>query len=331
MAVGVIDRLEVVDIQNHHCKIPPRSGGAICHAFQMGQGVAAVEQPGQLVGDSGLQPAAHGVAQPVLLVFVLQQGVDPVGNFARVRGCGHNIIGPQIKHHRRHIVCAFGKAHQQGCVPCFGSAAQLRDQFVDLRLVQAQRGFGRIGGVDHEHVWKRVQVKTGQQLLRRDAVAAAPLARHQLGAIHLRRVRAGRDDRDFAGRHEGLLRLGKAERAFCIVAQAQFRLCVLGAQQAAYPRLQDIIAQRFGQQIIRARLKCGDTGLRRVELTGRDDRDMAGRRVGFHTAEKGECRSFAIGGVANDQVRQSAIQRRARLFQRGAKAHFVPARNKVHP
>ena len=84
MAVGVVDRLEAVEVGDHQRQRPPPRDGPVEQGLQMAVEVAAVVQAGQAVGHRHLDGLRDACPQLVVVALAPDLGAQPGGQLLLV-------------------------------------------------------------------------------------------------------------------------------------------------------------------------------------------------------------------------------------------------------
>jgi hypothetical protein len=237
VAVTVVDPLEEIQIGEHHRDALAPETGLRELTFEPGQRMAAVIGTGERIADRRGHARAQPAAQRLDPALAVDLACDAQGQFARVGGGRHHVVGPHVeqrdsKRGRRAV------EHDED-----GAAAGVAR---GLEIGQkAEPGLRPGPGDVQEHHILRAG---GGRAFGRGAGEAVGRAGGQQAAQRAGRGAVGTANGDAAGQGNVGLRLG--ETGGIARLRGDLGLGMMAAQQVAQPRQQQRLGDRPGEDVV---------------------------------------------------------------------------------
>ena len=168
MAMGVVDRLEIIDVHDHESQRLAVLLGVGDQIVQMPAHIAAIVQAGELVGDRHFQAELNIVAQAVGIALLAQLGAHPRHQFVLVHRPGQIVVDAHLQRLGQLAAVAVRHHHQDGHVAAFRQRAQLRAKAQAVEAAHAQADNDQIGiAAPHPHQRFLERIHGGHFMLRR--------------------------------------------------------------------------------------------------------------------------------------------------------------------
>jgi hypothetical protein len=142
VAPGVVDALEMIEVQHHHGDAGAAAGHHLCESVEA---VAPVVQARQAVGHGQFKARPQAGAQPVRLPLAVQLRADADRKLLRVDGRVEDIGGPEVERDRGPFGVVLGQHHQRCGIARGGTRAQVGQK------AQTAVALRQIGG-NHEDI-----------------------------------------------------------------------------------------------------------------------------------------------------------------------------------
>ena len=192
----------MVDVEHQHGGV---RAGAVGHRadqlFEMREDVAAVVEPGQLVGQRQRQAAAVVLAQPVLQPLAADLGAHPRQQLVAVDRADQIVVGAEIEPlGQPRQLAVVGEQQDRQLARCL-VRAPLRDQAQRVAVGHRQAGDDQLDAVvEHVAALRRscrphAPTRRPAPACRRCATRAKPLLLDAAGCAPARCLRSGRDRR----------------------------------------------------------------------------------------------------------------------------------------
>ena len=285
MAMGVVDRFEIIDIHDHESERLAVFLGIGDQIAQMPAHVTAIVQAGKLVGDCHFETELDIVAQPVSIAFLAQLGTHPRHQFVPVYRPGQIIIDAHFQGLCQLAAVAIRHHHQDWHIAAFRERSKLRAKTQAIEAAHAETDNNQIGiSTPHPHQRFLERIHRGHFVLRR-----------QGGGQPCHGLKPVLDHQDTA-HGIGIQKIfGRIEQAHALsrgLAHAQFIGHQLEPHQRTHPREQGRIVNRLGEKIVGPRFQARNTIGRLVERRHHHHRNMRDPGVGFDAPAE-RCRAHS--------------------------------------
>ena len=97
MAVGVVDALEEIDVEDEQANLPVAGVGPGHQALEMGLQIAAVVEAGQRIGDRELDGAGHDFLQLLGRAAPAQLGAHPGAELGHLDGPDDVVVHAEVE------------------------------------------------------------------------------------------------------------------------------------------------------------------------------------------------------------------------------------------
>ena len=266
MAVGVVDRLEEIDIDNGRRERPAVPLRSIEQGRQVAVQIVTVVEPGQAIGNRHGNRALIRAAQLLLIAVMADLVARPGDKFVLVDGLVEIIIDPKVETLAQVFIVAFFDHHQQGDVARLVTATNLRADPQPVGLAEIDANDDEIKGFTERrqsflfvgHAGDLIFF--GQNTLDHLAVIGLILDHKNTSArgIVLGRVRIVRGAKLKAG----------------VIAKSELVERQLRPQKRAHARKQGDIVYRLRQKVVGPGVDTADAVFRAIEGGHHDDRDV---------------------------------------------------------